>query len=149
VDSSELDTVVGALFEVRVSAGEVVIKQGEDGDNFYIVDEGECEVYVSQGGGGGGGEQRLVSSLRQGNYFGELALMYNCPRAASVHARTDGTLFALAQDVFHHILRSSAQDRRAQYDTVSAIHMHAYIHTYIFTVLYLFKSDGIATKQAV
>jgi cAMP-dependent protein kinase regulator len=114
VDSSELDTVVGALFEVRVCAGEVVIKQGEDGDNFYIVDEGECEVYVSQGG-----QQRLVSSLRQGNYFGELALMYNCPRAASVHARTDGTLFALAQDVFHHILRSSAQDRRAQYDTVS------------------------------
>jgi cAMP-dependent protein kinase regulator len=126
VDSSEVEAVVGALFEVRVSAGEVVIRQGEDGDNFYIVDEGECDVYVSSGG-----QQRLVSSLRQGNYFGELALMYNCPRAASVHARTAGTLFALHHDVFHHILRSSAQDRRAQYDTVSASNVHALqcIHT--------------------
>ena len=42
--------------------------------------------------------------------------MYNCPRAATVVARTDVLLFALSQEVFTLILRSSAQDRRVQYD---------------------------------
>lgn len=114
VDSSELDAVVSAFFEVQVKAGEVIIRQGEDGDNFYIVDEGKCEVFVSQED-----RNRLVSSLQRGDYFGELALMYNCPRAATVNMKMDGCLFALRQEVFQHILRSSAQDRRSQYDTAS------------------------------
>lgn len=53
---------------------------------------------------------------RQGNFFGELALMYNCPRSATIRAVADGRLYALGQHIFHHILRSSAQDRRVQYD---------------------------------
>ena len=111
LDQDEVDSVVDAFFEVQKKMGETIITQGEDGDNFYIVDAGECEVYISSKAG-----RRLVCVAGQGDSFGELALMYNCPRAATVVARTDVLLFALSQEVFTLILRSSAQDRRAQYD---------------------------------
>jgi CRP-like cAMP-binding protein len=112
LEQDELDSVVDAFFEVKKKQGETIITQGEDGDNFYIVDAGECEVRITGEGGG-----RLVCVARQGDSFGELALMYNCPRAATVTARSDVVLFALSHEVFTLILRSSAQDRRAQYDS--------------------------------
>jgi cAMP-dependent protein kinase regulator len=112
LEQDELDSVVDAFFEVKKKHGETIITQGEDGDNFYIVDAGECEVYITGEGGG-----RLVCVATQGDSFGELALMYNCPRAATVTARSDVVLFALSHEVFTLILRSSAQDRRAQYDS--------------------------------
>ena len=112
LEQDELDSVVDAFFEVKKQQGETIITQGEDGDNFYIVDAGECEVYITGKSG-----RRLVCVAAQGDSFGELALMYNCPRAATVVARNDVVLFALSHEVFTLILRSSAQDRRAQYDS--------------------------------
>jgi cAMP-dependent protein kinase regulator len=112
LEEGEIDQVVGAFSEVSVSAGEDVIRQGDDGDNFYLVGEGELEVVITDGNG----NSRLVSTLVEGDMFGELALMYNCPRAATVRAVVDGRLYALRQEVFQHIVRSSAQERRMQYE---------------------------------
>lgn len=54
---------------------------GDKGDNFYIVDSGTCEIYVKKEGVE---EEQLVKTVEAGDYFGELALMYGTPRAATI-----------------------------------------------------------------
>ena len=68
------------MFERSYKAGEFLIKQGEHGDNFYVLDEGVCDCYINQ-------KERpplCVKTYNYGEGFGELALMYNSPRAASI-----------------------------------------------------------------
>jgi len=60
-----------AMFERKVSQGEVVIRQGDQGDNFYVVDEGVFDIFVNG---------KKVVEIAAGGSFGELALMYNTPR---------------------------------------------------------------------
>ena len=72
------------MFEKKVVAGETIIQQGDEGDNFYVVDDGTFEVYING---------NKVVEITAGGSFGELALMYNTPRAATVKAGTDGTLW--------------------------------------------------------
>ena len=67
--------VVDAMFEKRVTKGTAVIKQGEEGDNFYVVDTGNFDVFVNE---------KKVVEIHAGGSFGELALMYNTARAATV-----------------------------------------------------------------
>jgi cAMP-dependent protein kinase regulator len=71
------------MFEKRVTAGEVIIKQGDEGDNFYVVDEGVFEILIND---------KKVVEVTTGGSFGELALMYNTPRAATVKAGPNGGL---------------------------------------------------------
>merc|ERR550534_1272974 len=87
--------------------GEIIIQQGDEGDNFYIIDQGEVEIYV-------GGEK--VLSIGEGGSFGELALIYGTPRAATVKAITDMKLWGLARDSYRKILMESAQRKRRQYE---------------------------------
>lgn len=75
-----------AMVEKRVVVDDVIITQGEAGDFFYVVDSGEFDVFVN-------GNTKPVFHYKQGGTFGELALMYNSPRAATVKATTDGILW--------------------------------------------------------
>eukprot|EP01018_Ginkgo_biloba_P033871 Gb_14360 [translate_table: standard] len=91
---------------VQVSAGDVVIRQGGEGDCFYIVQKGEFDVLISQEGKPAEELGTVVHRYSAGNFscFGELALMYNKPRQASVRAVTDGSLWALKREDFRGIL---------------------------------------------
>ncbi|HKC22330.1 MAG TPA: cyclic nucleotide-binding domain-containing protein, partial [Gaiellaceae bacterium] len=71
--------------------GEAVVTQGETGDRFYVVVEGDLGVNVD------GAE---VATLDDGDYFGEIALLRDVPRTATVRARRDSTLLALERDDF-------------------------------------------------
>jgi hypothetical protein len=77
------------LVEVPVSAGEVVIRTGEPGDRFYMVADGALEV--SNG---------VHARARRGDFFGELALLRDIPRTATVIATTRSRLYALERDDF-------------------------------------------------
>jgi len=57
-----------------------------------------------------------LKSYYPGESFGELALLYNCPRAASIQAKTTSRLFALDRDCFNHIVKGSAIKKREQYE---------------------------------
>lgn len=81
-----LELLAGALTEVRLPAGAVVIREGESGDRFYVVDEGEVEIEGKRFGHGEG--------------FGEIALLRDVPRTATVTAATDVKLWALERDEF-------------------------------------------------
>ena len=80
--------VIDAMFEVTCTAGQDVITQGDVGDNFYVADSGEYTVHLK-------GVEKPVHTYQEGASFGELALMYNCPRAATVRCAVPGTLWGL------------------------------------------------------
>jgi cAMP-dependent protein kinase regulator len=90
-----------------------VIKQGDDGDNLYIIDNGELECYrYSQKTK----EDTLLRLYAPGDAFGELALLYNAPRAATIIAKTDIVAFALDRECFNHIVKDAATKKREAYE---------------------------------
>ena len=93
--------MIDAMFEVATTSGQSVIKQGDVGDNFYVVESGEYEVYLKQKG------EMPVHTYKAGSAFGELALMYNCPRAATVKTSVAGQLWGLDQVTFRHIVMAA------------------------------------------
>jgi MFS family permease len=77
--------------ELRISPGEIVIREGDTGDHFYVIADGILDV--SQG-------TASLSTMEGGEFFGEIALLRDVPRTATVTARTHGLLYALEREVF-------------------------------------------------
>ncbi|CAG2121651.1 unnamed protein product, partial [Medioppia subpectinata] len=84
LDPLEMSEVIDAMFERKVEEGEIVIRQGDDGDYFYVISDGTYKIVVSVDDG----SEREVGEYTGSGSFGELALMYNMPRAATVKAMT-------------------------------------------------------------
>jgi len=98
-----------------------VITQGDQGDFFYVVEKGSFDVYVNSSGQVEPGQAGLgskVATIEPGGSFGELALMYNAPRAATVmSAEPSSTLWALDRITFRRILMDSTFQRRRLYES--------------------------------
>lgn len=113
VPAPALEAAAAALVPVTMSAGTVVIRQGEVGDRFWLVDTGEVDV--DQDGS-------VIARLGPGASFGELALIRDIPRTASVVAVTDVALFALDREAF--LLTVTASPRAAyEASAVAARHL--------------------------
>ena len=113
VPAPALEAAAAALIPVTMPAGTVVIRQGEVGDRFWLVDTGEVDV--DQGGS-------VIARLGPGASFGELALIRDIPRTASVVAVTDVILFALDREAF--LLTLTASPRAAhEASAVAARHL--------------------------
>lgn len=83
------------------------MKQGDQGENFYIIDEGAVDIYVNDA---------KVVNLGEGGSFGELALIYGTPRAATVMAATDVKMWGIARDSYKRVLMESTIRKRKQYE---------------------------------
>ena len=120
LDDEQAAQVLGALHEKPIPAkGIKVIQQGDVGDYFYVVERGAFDIYVNQSGKVEAGEDGLgakVGTVGPGGSFGELALMYNAPRAATVMSSEPSTLWALDRVTFRRILMDSAFQRRRMYE---------------------------------
>jgi MFS family permease len=86
-----LEYLAGRLGTVKLQAGDVVFRQGDSGKRYYIVGAGEVEVSI---------DGDVASTLVPGEGFGEIALLRDVPRTATVRAKTDATLHALERDEF-------------------------------------------------
>ena len=84
------ERVASSLVPISVLAGELVIRAGDEGDRFYIVGDGELDIDA-------GGRH---STAHKADYFGEIALLRNVPRSATVKAAVDSQLYALERDDF-------------------------------------------------
>mmetsp|Transcript_15415 Transcript_15415/g.38215 ORF Transcript_15415/g.38215 Transcript_15415/m.38215 type:complete len:380 (-) Transcript_15415:429-1568(-) len=110
LEPSELEIVVMAMEERRPAAGERVIQQNDDGDCLYVIEEGVFECKIRQGG-----EDVVVKTCEPGDAFGELALLYNCPRAASVDSTGNAILWKLDRATFNAIVKDAASKKREKY----------------------------------
>ncbi|XP_042224229.1 cAMP-dependent protein kinase type II regulatory subunit-like isoform X1 [Homarus americanus] len=115
LDHDQIGEVLDAMFERRVTEGENVIKQGDDGDNFYVIESGVYNIFVKSDSDA---EPRLVGKYDNSGSFGELALMYNLPRAATIQAVTSGALWAMERQTFRRILLKSACRKRKMYEAL-------------------------------
>jgi cAMP-dependent protein kinase regulator len=97
----EIELVADALTPVNPQSGEVIIRQGEEGDDFYIILDGECQVFKANPVTNA---PQDVGKLSAGGYFGELALMQDAPRAATIVAGQGCKLVRLQRGAFHRLL---------------------------------------------
>jgi MFS family permease len=88
---SVLEQLASDLEPRRLAAGEVVFRQGDPGDRFYVVAEGRFSVAV---------DGTAAAELGPGEFFGEIALLHDTPRTGTVTAETDGAVYALAREPF-------------------------------------------------
>ena len=104
LNQDQIIAIQNAMFLIEKNEGDVIIKQGDEGDNFYIIDQGSVNAFVkstiSMEPPG-----VLVKQYSEGGSFGELAIMYNAPRAATCIAASPVVrLWALDRASFKLIL---------------------------------------------
>src|SRR5579871_3680824 len=94
-NKKELGLISRASDEVSVPPGKELVRQGSPGHEFFLILEGECSVRR---------DGRHVATLKDGDYFGELALLDRGPRNATVVAETPAKLLVLGQREFNGVL---------------------------------------------
>lgn len=97
MDAASQEKMIDALEPTGASVREVIIKQGDQGDFIYIIETGKYEVLI---------DSTKVKSMQKGMVFGELALMYQAPRAATVRCVSAGNLWKVERKVFSCITRN-------------------------------------------
>ncbi len=111
LDESALGKVASSMITRSFATGEMVFRQGDEGQSMHLVTEGEFEVFLDV-------EildsEHVLSELRQGDIFGEIAILTGEKRSASVRCRTAGTTQELSREVFLEILKE---------EPMAAVHM--------------------------
>lgn len=91
-----------------------MINQGDDGDVLYFVFQGSLDCFKNSPGKG---VSTHLLTYTPGTSFGELSLLYNTPRAASIRANEPCLLFSLDRECFNNIVKESAIKRREKFDS--------------------------------
>lgn len=113
VSAKDHEVVIDAMEEKIVADGTAVIKQDDEGDNFYVVDSGKLGCFKTsvsiileklQKEEGG---SKLIREYVAGDAFGELALLYNTPRAATIIAKSEVSLWSLDGTTFKNTVKNA------------------------------------------
>ena len=108
---ASLEHLAGRLVPMRLDPGTMIVREGDAGDRFYIVAEGTVEI--SEAG-------KPLSELEAGGYFGEIALLRDLPRTATVTSKTPVVLYALDREDFLAAVTSHAPSAQAADEVVSS-----------------------------
>ncbi|GIX90075.1 cAMP-dependent protein kinase type II regulatory subunit [Caerostris extrusa] len=114
LDKEDINEIIDAMMPREVSNGQVIIRQGDDGDFFYVVDRGVFEASIKTNKG----EEQIVQTYDNSGSFGELALLHNQPRAATITATADGFLWAVSRKTFNRLVVRRAFEKRKKYMTL-------------------------------
>jgi len=99
LDDKELNQIASSMRERRYQAGDTVTQEGSGGAGFFVVEEGEADVSV-------GGQAK--GSIGPGDYFGEIALINDSPRTATLTARTDMLCYGMTPWDFRPLVESNS-----------------------------------------
>ena len=99
---TDIQRLLQTLQSVTVNAGDTVIRQGDEGDYFYIISKGSCSVTRLASGEGW---DVPLAELGKGDFFGEEALVSDATRNATITMLTDGTLMRLSKKDFVELLK--------------------------------------------
>ncbi len=130
-EDEHLEQLVASAFKKEYQRGDKIIEQGSlAADEFYVVKDGEYAISVKTGDSGKSSKnsdekaigatdaQSVVGTVKSGASFGELALLYQAPRAATVTCQTKGTLFVIGRNQFKGVLRKANEDKVKGYKKV-------------------------------
>ena len=109
LSDGELKLLINAMAPCNVRAESVIIKQGDIGDYFYVVQEGKVDFQV---------DGNSVGNCGRGASFGELALLYDSPRAATCVADTDCKLWKVDQHTFRYMLAKQQANQNTQINEI-------------------------------
>jgi CRP-like cAMP-binding protein len=99
--AAHIEELLNRFKRVAVKRGEVIIREGSEGDFYYVIDAGKCKIERMIGG-----VSMLLAELKSGDAFGEEALVSEAKRNATVTMKTDGTLLQLDKKDFVELLRA-------------------------------------------
>jgi hypothetical protein len=105
-----LDALAGALVRVPVAAGDLVVSEGDESDRFYVIESGTVRVTAADG--------HLLREEGPGDYFGEIGLLRDVPRTATITAIDDTVLLALGREEFLEAVTGQGEARRLAEDIV-------------------------------
>jgi small-conductance mechanosensitive channel/CRP-like cAMP-binding protein len=100
LDDEERLLIAEKLVEQRYAQDEIIIREGEQDESFFIIELGTVEVYLLSAHG----NRKILTTLSEGNFFGEIALLTGQKRTANVRALTDVRVHRLDKDSFKEIL---------------------------------------------
>ena len=106
-----VERLAAELVPAKAAAGNTIFRRGDEGDRFYVIEAGSVEVRV---------DSRAPVELGRGDFFGEIALLRDVPRTATVTARTDTSLYSLNWDAFVPAVAGHASSRRAADSVIGA-----------------------------
>uniref|UniRef100_A0A914XKX9 cGMP-dependent protein kinase n=1 Tax=Plectus sambesii TaxID=2011161 RepID=A0A914XKX9_9BILA len=106
LDLEQICEMVECMYNVDVAKNCLIIREGDDGSLVYVMEDGTVEV--SKDG-------RYLCTLAPGKVFGELAILYNCTRTASVRAMTACRLWAINRQTFQAIMMKTGMAKHSEY----------------------------------
>ncbi|XP_069942431.1 cGMP-dependent protein kinase 1 isoform X2 [Cherax quadricarinatus] len=106
LEMGQVKEIVESMYSVEYAAGALIIKEGDIGSMLYIMEEGKVEVSK---------EGKLLCHMSPGKVFGELAILYNCKRTATIKAATGCKLYAIDRKCFQTIMMRTGLIRQAEY----------------------------------
>jgi len=112
LDEQQANIILDAVEEVIIPKGQRIINQGDEGSFMFVIESGSLECFIKKPDGDG---EIMVKTVDAGDAFGELALLYNMPRAASVQAKDRCVCWKLDRETFNAIVKDGAQKKRDQY----------------------------------
>lgn len=108
LQKEQTKALIDAMFPMEFEDGKVIIKQGDRGDNFYVIQSGLVDIFKKVGDQ----PEKKVAQIGDGTYFGELALMTGAPRAATVIAHGFVKCWAIDQTTYLYLLKDVHYQRR-------------------------------------
>jgi len=112
--NDQLTKIIDCMEKKKLTANVEIIKEGTDGTYLYVIETGQVTINTAKDGD--------VATINEGKIFGELALLYNCRRTASVRTKTDCTVYQLDRRYFQNIVqRTGAQRDLAKYELLKAV----------------------------
>ena len=126
----QIPIFVDAMERKTFKMDDWIIRQGDSGDELYVVTSGICHTYIK-------GVPQCVKVYHPGEFFGELALMYNTKRAASIQAASDEVvIWALDRDTFRFVMTETSFNQRQKYEAfLSNVHLLKTLNEYERSVL--------------
>jgi len=113
LDGLQIHQVAAQLHKEHLAAGTVFIRQGEIGETFHVIEKGRVQVFVTEDG-----HERVVVERGPGEYVGEIALLLEVPRTASVRALTSTELLTLSRQDFDRLVQTELHvSRRLEQET--------------------------------
>uniref|UniRef100_A0A0A9W8T8 cGMP-dependent protein kinase n=1 Tax=Lygus hesperus TaxID=30085 RepID=A0A0A9W8T8_LYGHE len=106
LEIAQIHEIVDCMYPVEYQASALIIKEGDVGSIVYVMEEGRVEVSR---------ENKYLSTLHPGKVLGELAILYNCKRTATIKAATDCKLWAIERQCFQTIMMRTGLIRQAEY----------------------------------